>query len=156
MCRGRDDFARLNLDWLERLFVVEPVDREVLLDPEGRLLAGGGHVLFAVDDEDRAVGTVALLHHGDGLYEMTKMAVEPALHGQGIGRALVLAALRAFRRCGGRELFLESSSKLLPALHLYTQLGFEHRPAPRPGSHYRRADVYMVWREPPGGDIPAP
>lgn len=153
--RWRGDFARLNLDWLERLFVVEPVDREVLLDPEGQLLAGGGHVLFAVDGEDHAVGTVALLHHGDGLYEMTKMAVEPALHGQGIGRALALAALQDFRRRGGRELFLESSSKLLPALHLYAQLGFEHRAAPRPGSHYRRADVYMVWREPAGADVPA-
>jgi putative acetyltransferase len=46
-------------------------------------------------------------------------------------------------------LFLESSRKLAPALALYESVGFRHRPAPRPGSHYVRADVYMVW-EPPG------
>ena len=69
--RWRDDFARLNLEWLERWFAVEPIDREVLGDPESHILAGGGHVLFAVDGEGRAVGTVALKHEGEGVFELT-------------------------------------------------------------------------------------
>ena len=80
-----------------------------------------------------------------GVYELTKMAVDPAQHGRGIGRLLMQAALEEFRAIGGRELFLESSSKLGPALQLYESVGFRHYPAPRPGSHYARADVYMVW-----------
>jgi hypothetical protein len=64
----------LNLEWLERWFTVEPIDREVLGDPETHILAGGGHVLFAVDGEGHAVGTVALKHEGDGVFELTKMA----------------------------------------------------------------------------------
>lgn len=143
--RWRADFARLNIEWLERWFVVEPIDREVLSDPERHILAGGGRVLFAVDGAGRARGTVALLHEGDGLYELTKMAVDPDTRGQGIGRALMGGALHTFRSLGGRELFLESSSKLAPALALYESVGFVHHPAPRPGSHYARADVYMVW-----------
>ena len=54
-------------------------------------------------------------------------------------------ALDVFRELRGRELFLESSSLLAPALKLYESVGFVHHPAPRPGSHYARADVYMVW-----------
>jgi putative acetyltransferase len=144
----RDDFARLNLEWLERWFTVEPVDREVLSNPETHLLANGGRILFAIAGPDgaaRAVGTVALLHEGDGVYELTKMAVDPVMRGRGVGRRLMLAALDTFRALGGRELFLESSSKLGPALALYESVGFVHHPAPRPGSHYARADVYMVW-----------
>lgn len=141
----RDDFARLNIDWLERFFVVEAVDREVLHDPETHILQAGGRILFAIDAKDRAIGTVALKHEGGGVYELTKMAVEPGHQGAGIGRALMMAALEAYREIGGTELFLESSSKLAPALKLYESVGFEHRPAPRPGSHYQRADVYMVW-----------
>lgn len=141
----RDDFARLNLDWLERWFVVEPIDREVLLDPETHLLADGGRMLFAVDGNDRAVGTVALKHEGQGVYELTKMAVDEASRGAGIGRLLMNGVLDTFRALAGRELFLESSTKLAPALALYESVGFKHRPAPRPGSHYARADVYMVW-----------
>jgi len=144
----RGDFARLNLEWLERWFVVEPIDREVLENPEKNILEGGGHVLFALLSDsqgERVVGTVALLHEGAGVYELTKMAVAPDARGHGIGRQLLRAAVGVFTRLGGRELFLESSSKLLPALRLYESAGFVHRPAPRPGSHYARADVYMVW-----------
>jgi putative acetyltransferase len=146
--RWRADFARLNLEWLERWFVVEPIDREVLADPQVHILADGGRVLFAILGEGeaaRAVGTVALKHEGDGVFELTKMAVEDGHRGAGIGRALMDAALDAFRELGGRELFLESSRKLGPALALYESVGFRHYPAPRPGTHYARADVYMVW-----------
>lgn len=144
----RADFAALNVEWLQRWFVVEPFDHEVLNDPERYILAEGGHVLFAVDDSGHALGTVALRHDGGGVYELTKMAVAPAARGQGIGRALMDAALDLYRRLAGRELFLESSSKLGPALVLYESVGFRHHPAPRAGSHYARADVHMIW-EPP-------
>jgi len=142
----RADFARLNLEWLEMHFVVEPIDRIVLLDPETHILDPGGHILFALDGDGHVVGTVALKREGEGVYELTKMAVDPACRGQGIGRQLMLALLSAFQQLEGRELFLESSSKLAAALHLYESVGFEHRPAPRPGSHYQRADIYMVWK----------
>ena len=143
--RWRADFARLNIDWLERYFVVEPIDRTVLSDPETHILAPGGRVLFAVDEADHVVGTVALKHEGAGVYELTKMAVDPASQGRGIGAQLLAGAIAAFDAMQGRELFLESSSKLDTALRLYERHGFRHRPAPRPGSHYARADVYMVF-----------
>jgi len=143
--RWRADFARLNIQWLEQYFVVEPIDREVLSDPDTHILADGGHVLFAIDEDDRVVGTVALKHEGDGIYELTKMAVDPSVRGRGIGRLLMEGALRTYRAVEGRELFLESNSSLAPALNLYESVGFRHHPAPRPGSHYARADVYMVY-----------
>ena len=143
--RWRADFARLNIQWLEQYFVVEPIDREVLSDPDTHILADGGHVLFAIDEDDRVVGTVALKHEGDGVYELTKMAVDPSVRGRGIGRQLMESALRTYRAVEGRELFLESNSSLAPALNLYESVGFRHHPAPRPGSHYARADVYMVY-----------
>lgn len=150
--RWRADFARLNIEWLQRWFVVEPIDQEVLGDPETHILADGGAVLFAIatDDagEETAVGTVALKHEGAGVFELTKMAVSPQARGRGVGRRLMEASLQSFHALGGRELFLESSLQLGPALKLYESVGFVHHPAPRPGSHYARADVYMVWHPP--------
>ena len=58
------DFARLNVEWLERYFVVEPIDRKVLDDPQTHILDDGGHILMAID-EGQVVGTVALKYHGD-------------------------------------------------------------------------------------------
>jgi ribosomal protein S18 acetylase RimI-like enzyme len=153
--RWRDDFARLNIDWLERWFTVEPVDREVLGDPETHVLAGGGRVLFAVDASDHALGTVALMRHEHGVVELTKMAVEPKLRGIGVGRKLMIGALDAFARMGGHELFLETNKRLAPAIRLYESVGFRHQPTLRPGSHYQRANVYMVWEpdELPGSRV---
>ena len=59
--RWRADFARLNIEWLERWFVVEPVDREVLSDPEVHILDDGGRVkelsrmLAGMEDSDTAI-----------------------------------------------------------------------------------------------------
>jgi putative acetyltransferase len=140
------DFERLNLDWLERYFSVEPIDRRVLGDPLTHILGPGGCVLFALLD-DQVVGTVALLRHPGEIYELSKMAVDPAAQGQGIGRRLVLAAIDRFQARQGRELFLESNRGLAPALHLYRSLGFEDR-GRKPDSHYTRSDIWMVWSPP--------
>jgi DNA-binding MarR family transcriptional regulator/ribosomal protein S18 acetylase RimI-like enzyme len=141
-------FQRINLEWLERWFTVETVDREVLMRPQQHVLDPGGAILFAVLDGE-VVGTCALLKESPGVYELSKMAVESGFRGYGAGRKLLAAAIAEYRRRRGRTLFLESSSRLAPALALYESAGFAHRPAPRPGSHYRRADVYMVY-EPDG------
>lgn len=139
------DFKRLNLEWIERWFAVEQADLEVLDDPDGHVLAGGGRIFYAVDDATgEAVGCVALKAEGDGVYELSKMAVAPDRRGAGIGRALIDAVLDAFRDSGGTLLYLESNRRLEPALALYERSGFVHRDPPHP-SPYSRADVYMVW-----------
>ena len=143
--RLRGHFYRLNAEWLSRYFRIEPIDHAVLSDPEGRVLAPGGAIFFALLD-DEVVGTCALLQESPGVYELTKMAVTGRHQGLGIGRALLEAAIAEFERRGGRELFLESHSSLRPALRLYESAGFEMQPGIRPGSHYERADVYMVYR----------
>lgn len=143
----RDDFARLNIEWIERWFTVEQADVEVLEDPEGRIIAKGGRVLFALDEHGAAVGCVALKHDGDGVYELSKMAVAPDQRGTGVGRALMDGALDAFREMGGTRLYLETNHRLEAAIALYERSGFVHADPPSP-SPYARADVYMVWNAP--------
>ena len=138
------DFERLNIEWLEKYFHVEPIDREVLGDPERHVLGGGGHILFA-RKAGEIVGTVALKHSGDGVYEMTKMAVTEAAQGLGVGKALLDAVIARFRELDGAGMFLESHSSLGVAVGLYERAGFVHEPRPVP-SQYERADVYMVFR----------
>ncbi len=139
------DFARLNIEWLERYFRVEPIDAEVLGDPDGRIIRGGGAILFA-RTSDGVVGTCALKHHGDDVYELTKMAVTARAQGGGIGRALIAAAIDRFRSLGGRRLYLETHDSLAPAIGLYVSIGFEHAPRPDGPSVYERSNVYMVYR----------
>jgi putative acetyltransferase len=140
----RADFERLNVAWLEAHFSVEPIDQRILRDPEAEILAHGGRIAFALI-ERVVTGTCALKHHGDGVYELTKMAVDERYRGRGIGRALLVHAIGEFRGLQGRELFLESNHSLTPALQLYESVGFVRQPTLRPGSPYARSDVYMVF-----------
>lgn len=143
----RDAFLRLNVAWLEKYFQVEEIDRQVLARPEAEILARGGEILFALQDEV-VVGTCALKQESPGVFELTKMAVDERVQGLGIGRRLLAAVIAEFQRRGGKTLFLETNSRLGPAIHLYESLGFEHQPGGKPDSHYVRSDVYMIWRAP--------
>ena len=70
------------------------------------------------------------------------MAVSPSAQGRGFGRLLGEAIIARARAAGFDILFLESSTRLLPALSLYANLGFRHVERAR-SSGYERADVYM-------------
>jgi len=141
------DFKRLNLEWVQKFFRVEPVDVQVLSKP-GEIIRGGGAICFA-RRKGRIVGTCALIHEGDGVYELSKMAVTADCQGLGIGRRLLEAMIEAFRARRGRRLFLETNSILKPAIRLYESVGFEHTKPPH-ASVYERADVYMVHRDSQG------
>ena len=136
-------FRMLNEQWITRYFVLEEKDRETLGDPEGKILSRGGHIFMAQAGEE-AIGCVALIPEGDGVYELSKMAVLPAARGLGIGRRLLEHAVSQARLIGARSLWLGSNSRLANAVHLYESVGFAHVPVERrPASLYARADVFM-------------
>ena len=141
----RDHFYRLNAEWLNRYFYIEEGDHAVLSAPEKHILERGGSIYFALHGEE-VVGTCALLPVGNDEVELTKMAVDPAARGLGIGRLLLEHAIRAFEREGRSTLFLETNTKLAPAIRMYESVGFEHQSATRADTHYQRANVYMVWK----------
>jgi GNAT superfamily N-acetyltransferase len=143
----RDHFYALNASWLRKDFVIEPIDEKVLHEPEEFVLKPGGAIFFAVLG-DAVVGTCALLYEAEGVYELSKMGVDESFRGLGAGRQLLDAAIAEFHRRDGNMLFLESSRKLKPALNMYERAGFVLQPANRPGSHYARADVYMIYAPP--------
>jgi len=136
-------FKTLNEEWITRYFVLEKKDRETLGDPENAILRKGGKI-FLVESGGQTVGCVALIPMGESVYELSKMAVSPAMRGQGIGRKLLLHAIAQAKALGAASLFLGSNSVLKNAVHLYEEVGFKHVPPERlPEMHYARADVFM-------------
>jgi putative acetyltransferase len=136
-------FRTLNEEWITRFFVLEEADRRALGDPQAAILAKGGQIFIAARGEE-SIGCVALVPMGDGVFELSKMAVAPELRGQGIGRRLLLYAIDQAMRMGASSLFLGSSTKLPNAVGLYESAGFQHVPPERlPALPYTRADVFM-------------
>ncbi len=136
----KEAFKKLNYEWLEKYFVVEPVDAALLSNPHGEIIDKGGHIFFA-EYNGEIVGTVALINIGDAVFELGKMAVTEKVQGLGIGKQLMEHCLDFAKRNGAKKVLLYSNRKLGTAIHLYKKYGFIEVPV-EPG-HYERADIKM-------------
>lgn len=133
----KEDFKRLNVEWISTYFTLEPHDLEQLDDPEGYILSQGGKIFFAKKD-NAVIGTCALIKVSDTSYELAKMGVSPLYQGLGAGKKLVNKVIEEAKKLGCTYLFLESNQRLTPALNIYKSLGFVEVPIGE--TPYARAD----------------
>jgi GNAT superfamily N-acetyltransferase len=132
-------FEKFNRDWIEKFFWMEPVDFEVLQNPETYILKPGGFIFMALCEKEVA-GTVALKLVESGVYEFTKMAVDEKFRGKKVGEVLSNVAIVKAKETGARKIILYSNTKLNAAINLYRKLGFVEIPLDGP---YKRSDIKM-------------
>lgn len=132
-------FEKFNRDWIEKFFWMEPVDFEVLQNPEEHIISKGGFIFMAQLGSE-LVGTVALKFVSDGIYEFTKMAVIDKYQGLKIGKELSIVAIEKAKELGADKIILYSNTKLISAIALYRKLGFVEVALDGP---YKRSDIKM-------------
>ncbi len=138
-------FVRLNRAWIERLFVLEPADFEALNHPE-RIVESGGEVVIARLPDGTVAGTGALLKLDAETAEVVKMAVDDAVQGQGIGRAMLEALVAEAAQRGFRWVRIETSCRLPAANALYRKCGFGPARLQASRHGYARSDVFLERR----------
>lgn len=134
-------FAALNAQWIEELHFLEDSDKKMVAHPE-IYIQNGSHVLSAHLD-GKVAGAVALKKHGKGDYELTKMAVDSAFRGHGIGQTL-MSACEAYAKntLGLSRLWLLSNTGNAAAIRLYKRNGWTvNHEGPHPV--YARANIGM-------------
>jgi len=94
---------------------------ETWFDPAG--------LLVAEDDEGSLLGFHWTKRHDERLGEVYVVGISPAAQGRGLGRLLTLAGLHHLVAAGVDEVLLYVESDNLPAVHVYSGLGFDHAPA---------------------------
>ncbi|MGN6531047.1 MAG: GNAT family N-acetyltransferase [Ginsengibacter sp.] len=90
-------FAALNIAWLQKYFEVEPIDYEMLSEPKKYIIDKNGFIFFAKAD-DKIAGTFALIKVGNGIYELSKMAVAEGFQGKKIGNKMLEFCLSEMKR----------------------------------------------------------
>ncbi len=136
-------FYELNREWIERYWELETHDIEVLENPEKHILDKGGHIFVALYN-GFPVGVCALCPMPEESaydFELAKLAVDNSIQRKGVGRRLCAAVIDKARELGGEMLFLESNTRLKPAIALYRKLGFKELPEYHPA--YARGDIQM-------------
>jgi len=142
------DFARINRQWIEAMYSLEPVDEAQLSDPCGTIVAPGGDILFVEDPELGVVGTCGLLKTAENEFELIKMAVVPEARGRGAGEFLLRATIERAFAMGAKRLFLLTNKKSVAAIRMYERNGFIHDAEllASAGGEYARCDVAMLYR----------
>ena len=136
-------FKSLNVEWISKYFVMEEADYTALDNPESYILEQGGYIFMALY-QGQPIGTCSLIKMNDKAYdyELAKMGVSPLAQGKGIGWILGQTIIEKAKELGGKTLFLESNTKLKPAINLYRKLGFKK--IPHKPSVYERSNIQMV------------
>ena len=133
-------FTTLNTAWLQKYFVVEPLDEQMLASPKEFFIDKGGFIFFAKVDEAIA-GTFALLKEPGNIYELSKMAVDEKYQGMKIGNRMMEYCIAEANELKAAKIILYSNTKLAPAIHLYKKYGFIEVPVK--SALYKRADIKM-------------
>jgi DNA-binding MarR family transcriptional regulator/predicted GNAT family N-acyltransferase len=120
----REEFRRLNFEWLKKYFEIEEEDKKVLADPVRYFIKNGGEIFFALVN-GKIAGTCGVNKIDKKTFELSKMAVTEAFQGMQAGKKLALTAIGYAYEKGANRIVLETSPKLKAAMNLYENLGFQ-------------------------------
>ena len=118
-----NDFFVLNKIWIEESWILEESDKKDLLNPD-KIIHNGGQVFFALENQ-KVIGTVAMINSSDDRFELAKMTVQEDFRGKGIANMLMDECLKFAKENKANEIFLISNDSLTIARNLYDKYGFK-------------------------------
>ena len=134
------EFLSLNEAWITQYFKLEEADYQIAKDPES-IIDDGGYI-FSLLKNNEVIGVCALFHLGANEYQLARMAVNKAYHGNGYGNLLMEAALDQLKALQVKKVTLLSNTALVAAISLYKKYGYT---VTSTGPHpvYSRVDIVM-------------
>jgi ribosomal protein S18 acetylase RimI-like enzyme len=133
-------FKELNRAWLDQYNLTESHDLQILDDPRGTIVEGGG-VIYLAQSDGCIVGSAALMKEHDGVYELAKMAVATEYQKMGISKLLLERCFEKAKELKASKIILFSNHQLKAALGLYEKYGFQYVPVK--DSPFLTADIKM-------------
>ena len=134
-----NDFFVLNKAWIEESWILEESDKKDLLNPD-KIIHNGGQVFFALENQ-KVIGTVAMINSSDDRFELAKMTVREDFRGKGIANMLMDECLKFAKENKANEIFLISNDSLTIARNLYDKYGFKE--VELDSQKYERGNVKM-------------
>ena len=94
-----------------------------LMDVQASYMEKGGRFRVLVEN-GKVIGMCGLYNKGDAVAELRKMYLDPSFKGKGYGKMLLEDALEIARKCGFRQMVLETNLVLVEAIGMYKKYGF--------------------------------
>ena len=137
----REDFIRLNTEWLERFYWIEDFDQDAM-DRVDELVQNGAMAYFAVENGE-ILATCMTMPLENDTWEMCKLAARNQYTGTGAGNSVFCACMSYAVSHGAKRLVLISCTGLKAAIHLYRKNGFHEVPYRKDYWKSEKADIEM-------------
>lgn len=103
-----------------------PMELLLLADPSRDIVEGylGRGKCYVAEEDGAVIGVYVLIPTRPETVELVNVAVEESRHGRGIGKQLVLHAVRTAREQGARTIEVGTGNSSVAQLALYQKCGF--------------------------------
>lgn len=103
-----------------------PMELLLLADPSRDIVEGylGRGKCYVAEEDGAVIGVYVLIPTRPETAELVNVAVEESRHGRGIGKQLVLHAVRTAREEGARTIEVGTGNSSVAQLALYQKCGF--------------------------------
>lgn len=103
-----------------------PMELLLLADPSRDIVEGylGRGKCYVAEEDGAVIGVYVLIPTRPEMVELVNVAVEESRHGRGIGKQLVLHAVRTAREEGARTIEVGTGNSSVAQLALYQKCGF--------------------------------
>ncbi|CCV15595.1 GNAT family N-acetyltransferase [Mesorhizobium sp. STM 4661] len=122
--------------------VIDPPSSAHRLTVENLRDKAGRETVFAAQKDGRIIGCVFVLERADDFY-VGKLAVEPGLQGQGVGRRLMQAAESLARDLDKRAIELQTRIELTGNHAAFARLGFRETQRTAHDGYSRATSITM-------------
>ena len=137
----REDFIRLNTEWLERFYWIEDFDQDAM-DRVDELIQNGAMAYFAVE-KGEVLATCMTMPLENDTWDRCKLAARNQYTGTGAGNSVFCACMDYAISHGAKRLVLISCTGLKAAIHLYRKNGFHEVPYRKDYWKSEKADIEM-------------
>lgn len=104
-------------------------------------------VYYVIDDNGEILGGAGVKHlkdFDDDICELQKMYYSPKVRGKGLGKIMFEKCLKAAKKLGYKQCYLESASQLKAAIYIYEKYGFKHLEGPLGNTGHYSCGVWMI------------
>lgn len=136
----KKDFEKLNREWLEEHFELEEYDKQLFGNPQEQIIGKGGKI-FLAKQNDKVIGTIALIPHSKKEIEISKLCISKLFRGRGFSKLLLDQAIKYAKDNNYQEVIAFSNTKLETALDLYKKYKFESKKFN--DKRYKRVDIKL-------------
>ena len=122
--RYRNDFRKLNEDWLNTYLEISGHDHQVLSDPENEIIKKNGRIYLMVS-RGEVIGTYALQQLNEQHCELSKFTIKKTHRGRKLGQRMMKHLIAEATNMGCNSILLFTHHKLGEATRLYQKTGFK-------------------------------